>query len=158
VTLADVEQFQVPATIVEQTEATLRRAGAEGYEAFVLWSGRQNGRLFDVRTVHVPKQDSYRLKSGLCVRVDGEELHRLNVWLYEAGEIMAIQVHAHPDEAYHSETDDTYPIVATLGGVSVVAAEFCRAGLFTSSTAIYRLYPDGWSEQSADLVQVTSWP
>ncbi len=154
-TLADVEQFQVPATIVNQTEEALRSAGAEGYEAFVLWSGEQKGRLFTVRTAHVPRQDSYRLASGLCVRVDGSELHRLNVWLYEAAETLAVQVHAHPDEAYHSETDDTYPIVATLGGLSVVAAEFCRKGLFSPSTAIYRLYPDGWTEQTADLIHVT---
>jgi hypothetical protein len=152
--LADVETFRVPATIVAQTEKALRDAGAEGYEAFVLWSGRQNGRLFEVRTIHVPKQDSYRLDTGLCVRVDGNELHRLNVWLYEAGEIMAIQVHAHPSEAYHSETDDMYPIVATLGGLSIVAAEFCRGGLFTPSTAIYRLSSDGWTEPAADLIQV----
>ena len=154
-TLADVEQFQVPATIVKQTEEALRSAGGEGYEAFVLWSGQQIGRLFTVRTAHVPRQDSYRLASGLCVRVDGSELHRLNVWLYESGEVLAVQVHAHPDDAYHSETDDTYPIVATLGGVSVVAAEFCREGLFSRSTAIYRLYQDGWIEQSPDLIQVT---
>lgn len=153
-TLADVERFQVPASIVKETEETLRNAGFEGYEAFVLWSGQQNGRLFSVRTAHVPRQDSYRLNTGLCVRVDGSELHRLNVWLYEAGEILAVQVHAHPDDAYHSETDDTYPIVATLGGLSIVAAEFCREPLFTSSTAIYRLYAEGWTEQTVDLIQV----
>ena len=153
-TLAQVEHFQVPAKIVHQTEETLRAAGAKGYEAFVLWSGRPNGPLFNVLTVHVPKQNAYRLSSGLCVRVDGAELHRLNVWLYEAGEILAVQVHAHPDEAYHSDTDDTYPIVATLGGLSIVAAEFCRAGLFTDSSAIYRLQVDGWTKQQTDLVRV----
>jgi|SRR6266550_7520529 len=152
--LAQVEQFQVPAKIVRQTEETLRAAGAKGCEAFVLWSGRQNGPLFNILTVHVPKQNAYCLSSGLCVRVDGDELHRLNVWLYEADEILAIQIHAHPDEAYHSETDDTYPIVATLGGLSIVAAEFCRARLFTSSTAVYRLQADGWTKQQADLVRV----
>jgi hypothetical protein len=153
-TLADVERFQVPATIVKQTEETLRGTGIEGYEAFVLWSGQQTDRLFTVHTAHVPRQNSYRLDTGLCVRVDGSELHRLNVWLYEAGQILAAQVHAHPNDAYHSETDDTYPIVATLGGLSIVAAEFCRERLFTSSTAIYRLYPEGWIEQTADLIQV----
>lgn len=153
-TLADVERFEVPAKIVEQTEESLRSAGSEGYEAFVLWSGRQDGRVFSIRTSHVPRQDSYRLSSGLCVRVDGSELHRLNVWLYEAAEVLAIQVHAHPDEAYHSDTDDTYPIVATLGGLSIVAADFCRHGLFAPSTAIYRLYRDGWIEQASDLIQV----
>jgi hypothetical protein len=153
--LTDVEQFQVPARIVKQTEETLRSAGAQGYEAFVLWSGKQVGRLFNALTVHIPNQNSYRLDTGLCVRVDGDELHRLNMWLYEAGEVMAIQVHAHPDDAYHSETDNTYPIVATLGGLSIVAAEFCRAGLFTSSTVIYRLLSDGWIKQRSDLVKVT---
>jgi len=76
------------------------------------------------------------------------------VWLYEAAEVLAVQVHAHPDAAYHSDTDSAYPIVATLGGLSIVAAEFCRHGLFASSTAIYRLYPDGWIEQAIDLIQV----
>jgi hypothetical protein len=152
--LAEVEQFLVPATIVGETEKALRAAGDKGCEAFVLWSGRQEGRRFEVLTTHVPKQNAYRLESGLCVHVDGNELHRLNVWLYETGQTLAIQVHAHPDQAYHSETDDTYPIVATLGGVSIVAAEFCRAGLFTSSTAIYRLQADGWTKQKPDLVRV----
>jgi hypothetical protein len=154
VTLVTVEHFLVPASVVEQTEETLRIAGSEGYEAFVLWSGLQNDRTFHIRTIHVPKQKSYRLNSGLCVRVDGDELHRLNVWLYEAGELLAVQVHAHPDTAYHSETDDTYPIVSTLGGVSIVAAEFCRAGLFAPSTAIYRLQQDGWVRQTNGLVRV----
>ena len=153
--LAQAEQFLVPGQIVVQTEETLRTAGAEGYEAFVLWSGRQNGRVFEVRTVHVPKQSSYRLCSGLCVRIDGDELHRLNVWLYEAGEFLAVQVHAHPNEAYHSDTDSAYPIVATLGGISIVAAEFCRAGLFAPSTAIYRLKQEGWVEEPAGIVRVT---
>ena len=152
--LAQVEQFRVTTRIVEETEEALRAAGARGYEAFVLWSGRQNGPLFDVLTVHVPRQDSYRLHTGLCVRVDGKELHRLNVWLYEAGEVLAVQVHAHPDDAYHSETDDTYPIMSTLGGLSIVASEFCRAGLLTPSTAIYRLMADGWAKQEASLVRV----
>ena len=153
--LAEAEQFLVPGQIVVQTEETLRTAGGEGYEAFVLWSGRQNGRVFEVRTVHVPKQSSYRLCSGLCVRVDGEELHRLNVWLYEASELLAVQVHAHPNEAYHSDTDNAYPIVATLGGISIVAAEFCRAGLFATSTAIYRLKQEGWVEVPTGIVRVT---
>jgi len=153
-TLSEVQQFSVPARIVAQTEEMLRTAGAEGYEAFVLWSGRQNDTRFDVRTVHVPKQDSYRLASGLCVRVGGDELHRINVWLYEAGEVLAVQVHAHPDHAYHSDTDDAYPIVATLGGLSIVAAEFCRAGLLAPSTAVYRLQREGWTKQTAGLIRV----
>jgi hypothetical protein len=152
--LVEVERFQVPSEIVRRTEETLRRAGAKGYEIFVLWSGRQRGSVFEVQTPHVPRQKSYRLPTGLCVRVEGEELHRLNVWLYEAGEALAVQVHAHPDSAYHSATDDAYPIMATLGGLSIVAPDFCRPGLFTEGTAIYRLESRGWIKQPRDRVEV----
>ena len=68
----------------------------------------------------MPRQTAYRLSEGLCVRVEGPELHRLNIWLYEHHELLAVQVHAHPTDAYHSETDDTYPIVTTRGGLSLV--------------------------------------
>ena len=151
----EVDQFQVPSEVVKRTEETLRRAGSQGYEIFVLWSGRQTGRRFQVETPHVPKQTSYRLPSGLSVRVEGQELHRLNIWLYEAGEILAVQVHAHPTEAFHSETDDTYPLVATLGGLSSVAPDFCRDGLFTRGTAIYRLETRGWIKQPNGCIEVT---
>lgn len=153
--LTDVERFVVPSQIVQHTEERLLEAGSKGYEMFVLWSGCQRDRVFDIKTPHVPKQTSYRLESGLCVRVEGPELHRLNMWLYEAGEMLAVQVHAHPTDAYHSETDDTYPIVATLGGLSIVVPDFCRRGLFTDGTAIYRLEPRGWIEQPRGFVEVT---
>jgi hypothetical protein len=154
VILADVERFRVPLGIVGQTEVALRNAGAQGYEMFVLWSGRQNGSVFDVQTPHFPRQNSYRLPGGLCVRVEGEELHRLNVWLFEAGERLGVQVHAHPTDAYHSDTDNTYPIVATLGGLSIVTPDFCQHGLFTQGTAIYRLNEQGWMKQPSNCIEV----
>jgi hypothetical protein len=152
--LVEVDRFRVTVELIAQTEDALRAAGAEGYEAFVLWSGSQQGRVFDIQTHHVPKQTSYRLPTGLCVRVGGEELHRLNVWLFEAGETLAVQVHAHPDEAYHSDTDNAYPIVATLGGVSIVVPDFCRDGLFVEGTAIYRLGANSWVRQPRSCIEV----
>ncbi len=151
-----VNRFAVSRAIVGETEAALRRAGADGCELFVLWSGRCTGSTFEVRTHHVPKQVSYKLDGGLCVRVEGDELHRLNVWLYEAEEMLGVQVHAHPTHAYHSETDDTFPIVASLGGLSVVAADFCSGGLFTNETAMYRLSRTGWVLEHTRIVDITS--
>ena len=99
--------------------------------------------------MHCPKQTAYRLDSGLCVRVEADELHRLNVWLYENTERLAIQVHTHPTEAFHSDTDDAYPIVTTLGGLSLVVADFARHGVQGPGTALYRLSSTGWKELSA---------
>ena len=38
--------------------------------------------------VHIPDQVSYKSGDGLCVRIDGSELHWLNVWLYEAQQVV----------------------------------------------------------------------
>ena len=152
-TLEGVETFSVPEDVVANTERSLRRAGRDGYELFVLWSGTHKDPSFRVNTAHVPEQSSYRLKGGLCVRVEGEALHKLNVWLFEHEEKLGAQVHAHPTDAYHSRTDDTFPIVTILGGLSLVVPDFCHAGLFAHSAA-YRLSRDGWREDSRPVTQL----
>ncbi len=157
--LADVRRFEVPADIVAQTEQAVRRAGADGYELFVLWTGSLTGDAFTIRTPHIPAQTSYRLETGLCVRVNGDELHRLNRWLYEAGEMLAVQVHSHPTRAYHSDTDDTYPMVAQLGGLSIVLPDFGIGGFTDPGVAAYRLTTSGWqrlrTRTAARLLKVT---
>lgn len=153
-TLAAAKRFRVPLGILEATEEALADAGADGHELFVLWSGKLNGKTFDVSTRHVPRQTSYRTKSGLLVRVDGDELHKLNVWLYDAGETLGVQIHAHPSRAYHSDTDDTYPIVSTPGALSIVAPDFCGRGLLVRDAAMYRLVDAGWKRQPRRVVEV----
>jgi hypothetical protein len=146
VSLETIRVFLVPREILNKTEKALRRAGRDGHELFVLWSGVADGQAFVVRTAHVPRQSSYKSRHGLFVRVDGEALHGLNAWLYDSGEMLAVQVHAHPTDAFHSDTDDTWPIVTALGGLSVVAPDFARRGVLTRGTAAYRLTRAGWNE------------
>jgi hypothetical protein len=152
VSLRGLKLFTIPSAIVKETEQNLSHAGRRGLELFVLWSGRVHETEFQVRTVHVPLQTSYRLDSGLMVRVDGDALHQLNSWLYEHEEVLAVQVHAHPTEAFHSATDDTYPIVTAEGSISIVAADFCRHGLFSDSTVVYRLHDQDWLELDPPFV------
>jgi hypothetical protein len=155
-TLNDVSRFNVGEEAVRTTDSVLREAGADGYERFVLWTGVRDGYAFNVRTTHVPAQTAFRTRDGVCVRVEGEALDRLNRWQYEHGESLGIQVHSHPKEAYHSITDDTYPIVTQLGGLSLVVPDFARGGLRGPGVAAYRLGPEGWEEleeaQSRSLV------
>jgi hypothetical protein len=148
---------QIDWKLLERSEQSLRRAGCDGCELFVLWSGRQDGERCEVLDGHVPRQTSFKTKDGLLVRVDGAALHKLNTWLYENGQTLIAQLHAHPEDAFHSDTDDTYPIVTQLGGLSLVAANFCREGLISDSTAAFRLREDGWVEEPtpiAELVRV----
>ena len=147
-TFESIRKFIVPSDICNTSDDHLREAGRDGNERFVLWSGIVRDERFFVKTMHVPKQTAYRLAGGLCVRVEAEELHRLNVWLYKHGERLAIQVHSHPTEAFHSDTDDAYPMVTTRGGLSLVVPDFARFGVRGPDTALYRLSPAGWQALS----------
>jgi hypothetical protein len=150
VTLETIRTFCVSQETVENTETALREAGKNGHERFALWTGSTRGNLFSVDHLYVPHQRGYQFDDGLCVRVGADALYELNVWLYRNRQVLAVQIHTHPQDAYHSETDDTYPIVTTLGGLSLVVPRFCREGLLFHGLAIYRLGADGWTRQSAD--------
>jgi hypothetical protein len=145
-TLAQVRNFRVPRELVAGAEKPLREAGRMGHECFALWSGIVHGDVFDAKSLLVPKQTGFRLESGVCVRVEGDELHRLNIWLFENRQTLAVQIHSHPTDAYHSETDDTYPIATQAGALSIVVPDFCRRGLFVADTATFRLGRGGWDE------------
>lgn len=152
-TLESARVFQVPATLIQVSEKALKEAGAAGYELFVLWTGKLIDDLFEVQHTYVPTQQSYRRDKRVHVRVDGEELHKLNRWLYEQRQVLGVQVHTHPDDAYHSDTDNTYPIATTLGSLSIVVPNFARDGLMCSGMKVYRLSAGGWEEVGARDVQ-----
>lgn len=149
-TLEAIRTFSVSQETVDHTEAALREAGKEGHERFALWTGTLRGEIFSVDHLYVPPQQGYQFDDGLCVRVGGDALHELNMWLYRNQQVLGVQIHTHPQEAYHSETDDTYPIVTTLGGLSLVVPWFARAGLLSRGLAVYRLSADGWRRQPAN--------
>ena len=156
-TLRGVQRFRIHADAVRETVEAIRSAGLDGYELFVIWSGKRDDNVFSIDKVHIPDQTSYKLHSGLCVRIDGSELHRLNVWLYEAQQVIGVQVHSHPAAAYHSETDDTYPIATLEGSLSIVLPFFGRDGWESSGIAAYRLGTGGWIKQTgppSDLIEV----
>lgn len=152
-TFNSIRKFIVPSDICDASDGHLREAGNNGNERFVLWSGIIRDNYFLVKTMHVPKQVAYHLSTGLCVLVEADELHRLNVWLYEHGERLAIQVHSHPTEAFHSDTDDAYPIVTTRGGLSLVVPDFARYGVRGPNTALYRLSGTGWQALSPTVAK-----
>ena len=158
-TLGGVQRFRVQAGAIRETEEAIRSAGQNGYELFAVWSGTRDGDTFFVAEVHIPRQVSYKLDDGLCVTVDGPELHRLNVWLYEAQQVVGVQVHSHPAAAYHSETDDAYPIATLDGSLSIVLPFFGRDGFGSNDIAAYRLGRDGWIELTgplSDFVEVVA--
>ena len=142
--LSDVKKFQITSSDIHETVVAIRDAGKAGYELFVLWSGIVDESTFVVKKVHVPRQESHITENGLYVIVSGDELRSISMELYETGQILGAQVHSHPDKAYHSEMDDTYPMVATGGALSIVLPFFGRHGFRAKGIATYRLRKEGW--------------
>jgi hypothetical protein len=142
--LEDIAEFLVPADVVDATDEQLRQVGVHGAECFVLWLGKVDGERFQVDHAFIPTQTAYQLADGLCVTVDGDELHRLNKWLYTHSMTLGAQVHSHPTRAFHSDTDSAYPIVTQRGGLSIVVPDFGEHGLRGHGVESYRLGAGGW--------------
>jgi hypothetical protein len=128
-----------------ETIRFLRATGLNGNEGFVLWAGKTElpSAFRFIRAV-IPTQTALKTDTGLLVTVEGTELFRINKFLHQQGETLAGQVHTHPTDAYHSDTDDTYPLVTLVGALSVVIPHFARqAPVDMDEWAWYRLSEAG---------------
>jgi hypothetical protein len=144
-----ITEVLVPAEIAQEANFQLRQIGQRGLEGFSLWAGEMRGTSFFVRVNIVPAQTGHRSESGVCVSVGPQELHRINMWLYENRMSIIVQIHTHPTDAYHSETDDAFPIATTNGCISIVIPNFARQPFALHHCAVYRLKGQaGWVELS----------
>ncbi len=138
--LSNINQVHLPKTQIENVYHHLQEAGRNGVECVALWSGHFiENSIFEITSTIIPKQKGYKIEEGLLYTVDGEELHRINVWLYNNNQTLVSQIHSHPGLAYHSETDDAYPIVARVGGISIVIPDFAIGPFSMTDWAVYRL-------------------
>lgn len=117
----------------------LRFAGEKGVEAVALFAGIQVDKKFEIKEIIFPEQYGYIMEQGLMYAVEGNELHRINIWLYENQMNLIAQIHSHPNEAYHSAADDRFPIVDTYGGISIVVPNFAKGNISLLDCAVYRL-------------------
>jgi hypothetical protein len=136
---AEITNVRVPKTVAEEANDFLRHMGLRQSEGFALWVGERKDSIFQVDETVIPEQTGHITDDGVCVTVGPDEMHRLNVWLYENKKSVIAQLHSHPGSAYHSETDDTFPIATTLGCLSLVIPDFARHPFLLSRCAVYRL-------------------
>lgn len=134
-----IKRVNVPKKIALDGHKFLRLVGQRGSEGLVLWVGVVNDTAFDVTDLVIPNQKGVISDDGVCVIIDTEELRRLNYALYHAKKELIAQLHSHPTDAYHSDTDDEYPVVTTMGGLSLVAPDFASRPFDLRDYATYRL-------------------
>lgn len=144
-----IKKIIMPYHCIEAAYTHMRKVGGHQVEGVALFAGRESDDNFEIETTIIPRQQAMRLESGLLYAVDSDELHRINVWLHENKMSLMVQIHSHPTEAYHSDTDDAFPIVATVGGLSIVVPDFASGPIEINTWAVYRLSSQAaWIELS----------
>lgn len=151
--LAQVELLELAEHVLDQTHDVLRKYGQHGYEGLVLWVGSVRGTVARVEQVVVPEQNPIRNESGVGYFVEAPVLFKLSKHLESSKLRLLAQVHSHPTDAYHSDTDDRYAIVTENGGFSLVVPDFAVRPMKLDECAIYRLRGGRWDELTADEVR-----
>ena len=125
--LMNVKSFVIATQVMDDTISFLRQVGSNGLEGFVIWGGQLISEThLEFQRTYIPKQKGLVTESGLLVLVDGDALFEVNREAHELHHILAAQVHTHPTEAYHSDTDDHYPLVTLKGALSIVIPDFAK--------------------------------
>jgi proteasome lid subunit RPN8/RPN11 len=151
--LNHIQRIVVPASALHHAHDFMRKVGELGYEGLALLVGRSSGQAFEVTDVWVPRQRVHQSEQGIGVVVDANELHRINVALYSERLEVAGQIHSHPTNAYHSDTDDDFAIANTVGAISIVVPDFATRAFRLDDCAVYRLALTGeWVELSVEAV------
>jgi proteasome lid subunit RPN8/RPN11 len=158
--LSNIKKVILPKIEIVCVYNHLRDVGKRGFEGVALWTGNfLSEDTFEIKNTIIPNQKTYNREGGLLYIVGEEELHRINLWLYENKQTLISQIHSHPGEAYHSSTDDSFPIIARMGALSIVVPDFGFRAFTLEDWAVYRLFPqEGWVElpfkDTKSLIQI----
>jgi len=131
--------------IVGKTFQTLRECGGGKYECVVYWTGPAGECRVDALEHPIHK------RSQLGYEVDERWLTEFWKALGKSKRSIKAQIHTHPGEAFHSATDDQWPIVSQAGFISIVIPEFALGQPTLDKTWLGRLQPDGNWQQLASV-------
>lgn len=129
--------LSLPHPVLEQTLDLLRASARNRCERVALWLAPAVGPS-TVSEVYEPHQETardffYLPPESLCALMARLKAGRLKV---------AAQIHTHPKEAFHSETDARWAIVRHVGALSLVLPLFAvttTPATFLKKVKIYEL-------------------
>lgn len=153
--LAEVEVVEVAAEFLVRTGDVLRAYGERNCEGLLLWAGHVNGTRATVRRVIEPVQTPIQEELGVGYFVEVAALLSLSRLLATERLRLIAQVHSHPREAFHSDTDDRFAIVTESGGFSLVVPDFACRPMSLGECAVYRLSRGDWLRLGVSEVAAT---
>jgi hypothetical protein len=149
----DIQRINVPLRVTTTVHTFLRRRGLLGLEAVAFWAGVQQDCVFEVMGAIIPDQDAQATDEGLSVLIGRDALFRMNVEMHARHWALMAQIHSHPTEAYHSETDDAFSVITRVGGLSIVVPDFASSPIDITTWSVHRLNAGGkWCEISDSQV------
>jgi hypothetical protein len=136
-----ISVLHIPQNVLNETLKYLRAHGNEGKECIVFWSGRLLSQNKGCITFCIyPNQQA----SAIGAEVNLLESAKIHLLLYKRQEFLFAQVHTHPGEAFHSFTDNYYPLTDKPGFFSIVVPYYCATGLKNlSKCAVYEYKGEG---------------
>ena len=132
--------LRLASDILQKTFSTLRECGRGECECAVYWIGPSQSNAVNgvEHPIHRRSPFGYEL----------DDLWLTDFWkrLAASKHSVKAQVHTHPGEAFHSSTDDRWPIVSQEGFLSIVIPDFATGEISLNNAWIGRLREDGiWS-------------
>lgn len=117
-----LDQFIISPSVMKETQEHLMAFGQQQKEALVFWSGKLVGNTqANITRVIIPRRT---FSTAVYATVSSQELQRIRKILKENNEFLFVQVHSHPGEAFHSQTDDENAISYKKGFVSIVVPSY----------------------------------
>lgn len=116
----------VSEAIRRATEAHFRECGNGSRECVTFWAAsRTASDIAEVARVIHPQHAA----TLVSTQVGPDVLYDINESLYTNRQMLVAQLHIHPGPAFHSATDDAFPIVQSPGFYSIVLPDFGSRGL-----------------------------
>jgi hypothetical protein len=137
--------LQLARSIVHKTFHILRECGREECECIVYWIGPAHESLID------GLEHPVHLRSALGYQVDDGWLTTFWKALGESKRSIKAQIHTHPAEAFHSATDDEWPIVSQAGFISIVIPDFALGQPSLENAWVGRLCTNGEWQKLASV-------
>lgn len=135
-------RYQIPDALLRETFATLRTCGRGRRECQALWLSDW-ARPERICAVAHPRHSSHA--GGF--QVESNWINELWRQLARSGRGIRVQVHTHPGQAFHSATDDAYPIVHEVGFLSLVIPDFGLGPVGFEDAYLAEITSDGrWEE------------
>ena len=136
-----IEVLRIPRHILEPTWQYLQERGSRQLEGVVYWTGEATTAAGVVKHFLVPS--AYERESAVHLSVGRDVVFELIRKIHELDEFLLARVHSHPEDAFHSWSDDEGCLSGRVGFLSIVVPDFARGPADPDTWAAYERMSGG---------------